>query len=343
MSHLMLLTKTSEIPLTETLESATEMLQTSVSGAAAGGVGKISWVIMILLIFVTLLSVIVLTLLQIKIWKQQQALHERTWKRQQTLYGLLNKISGQLQCMENGRYDYRESGNGFISHTSHVDFTEKSPDRNSEWQNQKEDDDYFLDEEEDIQEENRDFGNEDTWKAGRDFQDEDAGKAGRNFQDRDTWKDPSQKDLDMTFHTEKGTETETKNRDQETAKVEAKEQEPCPISGVKVSESSNYNPNAPATLEEIPEEEAVFLLYSDGTVRPNEQQFDRFNNSSYYASHDFQRVFQFRNRKGGKINMKNRKAVKCLKAEKPARVSTSSQNGCLSIAEKGILLAEERR
>ena len=331
MSHLML--------LTETLESATEMLQTSVSGAAAGGVGRISWIIMILLIFLTLLSVIVLTLLQIKIWKQQQALHERTWKRQQTLYGMLNKISGQLQCMENGRYDYRESVSSPISH---ADFIEKAPDRNSEWQNQKEDDDYFLDEEEDIQEENRDFGNEDTWKAGRDFQDEDAGKAGRNFQDRDTWKDPSQKDLDMTFHTEKGTETETKNRDQETAKVEAKEQEPCPISGVKVSESSNYNPNAPATLEEIPEEEAVFLLYSDGTVRPNEQQFGRFNNSSYYASHDFQKIFQFRNRKGGKINMKNRKAVKCLKAEKPARVSTS-QNGCLSITEKGILLAEERR
>ena len=75
MSHLMLLTKTSETPLTETLESATEMLQTSVSGAAAGGVGRISWVIMILLTFLTLLSVIVLTLLQIKIWKQQQALH----------------------------------------------------------------------------------------------------------------------------------------------------------------------------------------------------------------------------------------------------------------------------
>ena len=125
--------------------------------------------------------------------------------------------------------------------------------------------------------------------------------------------------------------------------MEAKEPEPCPISGVKVSETSNYNPNAPAILEKIPEEEAVFLLYSDGTVRPNEQQFGRFNNISYYASHDFQRIFQFRNRKGGKINMKNRKAVKCLKAEKPARVSTSSQNGCLSIAEKGILLAEERR
>lgn len=152
-------------------------------------------------------------------------------------------------------------------------------------------------------------------------------KENRDFGNEDTWKDPSQKDLDMTFHTKKGTETETQNRDQETAKVEAKEPEPCPISGVKVSESSNYNPNAPATLEEIPEEEAVFLLYSDGTVRPNEQQFGRFNNSSYYASHDFQRIFQFRNRKGGKINMKNRKAVKCLKAEKPARVSTSSQNG----------------
>lgn len=54
MSHLMLLTKTSETPLTETLESATEMLQTSVSGAAAGGVGRISWVIMILLTFLTL-------------------------------------------------------------------------------------------------------------------------------------------------------------------------------------------------------------------------------------------------------------------------------------------------
>lgn len=188
MSHLMLLTKTSETPLTETLESATEMLQTSVSGAAAGGVGRISWVIMILLTFLTLLSVIVLTLLQIKIWKQQQALHERTWKRQQTLYGMLNKISGQLQCMENGRYGYRESVSSPISH---ADFIEKAPDRNSEWQKQKEDDDYFLDEEEDIQEENRDFGNEDTWK------------------------DPSQKDLDMTFHTKKGTETETQNRDQE--------------------------------------------------------------------------------------------------------------------------------
>ena len=45
MSHLMLLTKTSETPLTETLESATEMLQTSVSGAAAGGVGRISWAV----------------------------------------------------------------------------------------------------------------------------------------------------------------------------------------------------------------------------------------------------------------------------------------------------------
>lgn len=154
MSHLML--------LTETLESATEMLQTSVSGAAAGGVGRISWIIMILLIFLTLLSVIVLTLLQIKIWKQQQELHEKIRKRQHILYGMLNKISGQLQCMENIRYGYRESVSSPISHTSHTDFTEKSPDQNSEWQNQKEDDDYFLDEEEDIQEENRDFGNEDT-------------------------------------------------------------------------------------------------------------------------------------------------------------------------------------
>ena len=314
MSHLMLLTKTSGTPLTETLESATEMLPTS--ARAAGGAGRIPWVIMILLIFATLLSVIVLTMLQIKIWKQQQELHEKIRKRQQTLYGMLNKISGQLQCMENSRYGYRESVSSPIPHTSHADFTEKSPDRNSEWQNQKEDDDYFLDEEEDIQEENGDFGNEGAWK------------------------DPSQKDKDKTFHTEKGTETETKNREQKI--VKAKEPEPCPISGVKVSESSNYNPNAPATLEEIPEEEAVFLLYSDGTVKPNEQQFGRFNNSSYYASHDFQKIFQFRNRKGGKINMKNRKAVKCLKAEKPARVSTS-QNGCLSITEKGILLAEERR
>ena len=48
MSHLMLLTKTSETPLTETLESATEMLQTS--ARAAGGAGRIPWVIMILLI-----------------------------------------------------------------------------------------------------------------------------------------------------------------------------------------------------------------------------------------------------------------------------------------------------
>lgn len=330
MSHLMLLTKTSGIPLTETLESATEMLQTSVSGAAAGGVGKISWVIMILLIFATLLSVIVLTLLQIKIWRQQQELHEKIRKRQHILYEMLNKISGQLQCMENSRYGYRESVSSSISHTSHADFTEKSPDRNSEWQNQKEDDDYFLDEEEDIQEENRDFGNEDTWKD----------RSRKMETSIDVASEKDEPDQDMTFHTEKGTETETKNREQKI--VKAKEPEPCPISGVKVSESSNYNPNAPATLEEIPEEEAVFLLYSDGTVRPNEQQFDRFNNSSYYASHDFQRIFQFRNRKGGKINMKNRKAVKCLKAEKPARVSIS-QNGHLSITEKGILLAEERR
>ena len=63
--------------------------------------------------------------------------------------------------MENGRYGYRESVSSPISH---ADFIEKAPDRNSEWQKQKEDDDYFLDEEEDIQEENRDFGNEDTWK-----------------------------------------------------------------------------------------------------------------------------------------------------------------------------------
>ena len=119
MSHLMLLTKTSETPLTETLESATEMLQTS--ARAAGGAGRIPWVIMILLILVTLLSVIVLTMLQIKIWKQQKTLHERTWKRQQTLYGMLNAITGQLQRIENGMYGYRESGNSPILHTSHAD------------------------------------------------------------------------------------------------------------------------------------------------------------------------------------------------------------------------------
>lgn len=133
----------------------------------------------------------------------------------------------------------------------------------------KENGSYFLDEEEDIQD-------DDTWKDQMRKNEKSGGAASES----------EEPDQNMVLSPEEKAAAETKKEEQKNTTVLVKETESYPLSGVKVKEATHYNPEAPAALEEIPREEAVFLLYSDGTVRPNERQFGMFNNSSYYANHD---------------------------------------------------------
>jgi len=110
------------------------------------------------------------------------------------------------------------------------------------------------------------------------------------------------------------------------------------ITGLRVNDSSYYNQSSRVRLDDIPVKDAVFLLYSDMTVRPNEEQFNAYNNAAYYTGHDFTMIFDFQDKEGYQLDM--RRPFKCLKVERPAKV-TKSKNGYI-LEEKGILIAEER-
>lgn len=82
----------------------------------------------------------------------------------------------------------------------------------------------------------------------------------------------------------------------------------------------------------------MFCLYSDMTIKPNEKQFQGFNNAFYYINHDFAMLYEFEDREGYTVEL--RRPVKCLELLKPAVVS-NSQNGYV-LKEKGVLIVEER-
>lgn len=108
--------------------------------------------------------------------------------------------------------------------------------------------------------------------------------------------------------------------------------------GLRVNDSSYYNQSSRVRLDDIPVKDAVFILYSDMTVRPNEEQFNAYNNAAYYTGHDFTMIFDFQDKEGYQLDM--RRPFKCLEVERPAKV-TRSKNGYI-LEEKGILIAEER-
>ncbi len=110
------------------------------------------------------------------------------------------------------------------------------------------------------------------------------------------------------------------------------------ITGLKVSKLSFYDQSSSARLDDIPVKEAVFILYSDMTVRPNEQQFNFYSNAAYYTRNDFTMIFDFQDKEGYRLDMRG--SIKCLKVDRPAKV-TKSKNGYI-LEEKGILIAEER-
>ena len=58
---------------------------------------------------------------------------------------------------------------------------------------------------------------------------------------------------------------------------------PAFVTGLKVSGVSYYNQREPVSLQELPRDEAVFHLYSDMTVRPDEKVFYVFNNSAFIS------------------------------------------------------------
>lgn len=115
-------------------------------------------------------------------------------------------------------------------------------------------------------------------------------------------------------------------------------EKPYPLCGLRVNSSSYYNQNSPVSLDEVPEQEAVFILYSNMTVMPNNRLFNVYNNASYYTNNDFTMIFDFEDKEGYQVDM--RRSLKCLKVARAATV-INSQNGYL-LEERGILIAEER-
>ena len=111
--------------------------------------------------------------------------------------------------------------------------------------------------------------------------------------------------------------------------------------GLAVDKAIGYNPDGPVRFQEIPEEKADFLLYSDMTVRPSRGCFDGFNSISYFTSRYFTLVYELQNRAGNKLEPERTgRMLRCLKQGKPARVSDCGNRYILK--ETGILIMEER-
>lgn len=110
------------------------------------------------------------------------------------------------------------------------------------------------------------------------------------------------------------------------------------LCGLKVSRATHYNPSGPVRFEEIPSEEALFLLYSDMTVGPDPRLFHIFNNVSYYRTNDFFLIFDFLDQEGRILDLS--KSMKCLSTAENALVHRNSNEYTLS--RKGKLIAEER-
>jgi hypothetical protein len=91
-------------------------------------------------------------------------------------------------------------------------------------------------------------------------------------------------------------------------------------------------------LREMPQEDALFLLYPDMTVCPAPGQFRIFNNGAYYINNNFDKIFDFQDQNGRELNLS--RAMQCLKTAENALVC---QNGSeYTLSRKGILIAEER-
>ncbi len=115
-------------------------------------------------------------------------------------------------------------------------------------------------------------------------------------------------------------------------------EQPCFLCGLKVTQASHYNPEGTVILREIPREEAMFLLYSDMTVRPDPRIFHIFNNVSYYRTNDFFMIFDFLDQEGRILDLS--RSMKCLRTAENALVHRNSNEYTLS--RKGKLIAEER-
>lgn len=110
------------------------------------------------------------------------------------------------------------------------------------------------------------------------------------------------------------------------------------VAGLKVNNASYYTQSRRVRLDDISMENAFFILYTDMTVRPNEQQFNVYNNAAYYTRYGFTKIFSFQDKEGYRLDMRG--SIKCLRVDSPAKV-TKSKNGYI-LEEKGILIAEER-
>lgn len=120
--------------------------------------------------------------------------------------------------------------------------------------------------------------------------------------------------------------------------IAAPSEKSYPIAGLRVNVSSHYNLHSPVNFDEVSIQDAIFILYSDMTVQPNNRQFNVYNNASYYTTHDFNMIFDFEDREGYPVDMEH--SLKCLKVAKHATV-INSKSGYL-LDEKGILIVEER-
>lgn len=122
---------------------------------------------------------------------------------------------------------------------------------------------------------------------------------------------------------------------------EMEKKEPVVLSGVQLKKGSYYSQKE-VWLEEIPVQEAIFLLYSDGTVKPNKRSFRGYNKASYYQSNDFGWLFEMRDADGGEIVFRQGIALKCMQLQRPALVRKEPGGKDYQLKQKGILLVTER-
>lgn len=113
------------------------------------------------------------------------------------------------------------------------------------------------------------------------------------------------------------------------------------LSGVQLKKGSYYSQET-VWLEEIPVQDAVFLLYSDGTIEPNPRQFRGYNKAFYYQDHDFGLLFQMEDTDGREIIWNQGKFLKCLRVQQPAVVRKEAGTKDYQLKQKGILVVQER-
>lgn len=113
---------------------------------------------------------------------------------------------------------------------------------------------------------------------------------------------------------------------------------PAPLYPIKTSSSVNYNPLLPVQFLKTSEEDAVFTLWNDLTIRPSEVCFLGYNSSAYYSSNRFQNAFDFIDPHGSPVDISKAKSIKLSKVTRYASVSLHTDG--IYLQKKGKIKVE---